>query len=61
MKPVALMIMLVVREPDEQWEFVAQVRGRPARHGTCYDTAAEAYAAAVSQLLGELAERERPN
>ncbi|MCC7269400.1 MAG: hypothetical protein IT468_01630 [Rhodocyclaceae bacterium] len=65
MKPPALAISLLVREPGEQWEFVARVRGRPVHHGDGYDTPAEAFAAAVSQLRGELqrerAERERPN
>lgn len=64
MKP-ALAISLLVREPEERWEFVAQVRGRPVYHGGGYDTPAEAFAAAVTQMRGELqrerAERERPN
>ncbi|MCC6878201.1 MAG: hypothetical protein IT511_00275 [Rhodocyclaceae bacterium] len=65
MNPPALTISLIVREPGEEWEFLAQVRGRPVSRGEGYASPADAFAEAVAQLREQMKlaieKRERPN
>lgn len=65
MNPPALAISLIVREPGEEWEFLAQVRGRPVSRGEGYASPADAFAEAVAQLREQMRlaieKRERPN
>lgn len=64
-RPPALAISLIMREPGEEWAYVAQVRGRPVNRGKGYASPAEAFADAVARLREEMRHaieaRERPN
>lgn len=65
MNPPALTITLIVREPGEEWAYLAQVRGRPVGRGEGYASPADAFGAAFAQLREQVRHaievRERPN
>lgn len=64
-RPPALAISLIVREPGEEWAYVAQVRGRPVGRGEGYASPADAFAEAVARLREQMRHavetRGRPN